>query len=358
MVFIFSSYLLGHFIFLLGAWILDNYVYDIIREGTSARQISELAAGKKLNTKLTRWLARKLLNNYTDLALKSALNIHDFYLKKILSSKSMNVFQWSKIRLQQTAPELAATVHSFEANSKFFRSLFVVLIILIPFNPFQNYWNGSDWGLIAVSTVGFVVILLLALWRYIDQREKAVRQAYWAVITVEANSKDGFRQIAVARTNSITHAGGVVFIKGEATNEDIEVLLVQPKKKDDLWVLPKGHVEPGEMMGEAAVREVREETGTWARIVDPCLFEDIEFEIRIDCESKVEKIKVRYFLMELLEEIKSKSLRKKMGIEEREIKWMTPSEVIKEGKIPSQAKSVIETLINRMTSASSRLGTP
>lgn len=33
------------------------------------------------------------------------------------------------------------------------------------------------------------------------------------------------------------------------------------------WQLPKGHVEPGESIAQAAVREVREETGVSGRIV-------------------------------------------------------------------------------------------
>ena len=33
-------------------------------------------------------------------------------------------------------------------------------------------------------------------------------------------------------------------------------------------MLPKGHIEPGEDMRHTAVREVREETGVWARVKD------------------------------------------------------------------------------------------
>ena len=45
----------------------------------------------------------------------------------------------------------------------------------------------------------------------------------------------------------------------------IEFLLVESAKDPAVWVLPKGRVEDGESHREAAVREVREETGVWAR---------------------------------------------------------------------------------------------
>jgi len=35
------------------------------------------------------------------------------------------------------------------------------------------------------------------------------------------------------------------------------------------WQLPKGHIEPGESSEQAAVREVREETGVTGRVVAP-----------------------------------------------------------------------------------------
>ena len=51
-------------------------------------------------------------------------------------------------------------------------------------------------------------------------------------------------------------AGGVVFRRGRGA---IEVLLIRDPYKN--WGLPKGHLERGETGAEAAVREVREETG-------------------------------------------------------------------------------------------------
>lgn len=53
-------------------------------------------------------------------------------------------------------------------------------------------------------------------------------------------------------------AGGVVFRR--APNGDIEVAIIHRPRYDD-WTLPKGKLESGETLEDAAVREVAEETG-------------------------------------------------------------------------------------------------
>lgn len=52
-------------------------------------------------------------------------------------------------------------------------------------------------------------------------------------------------------------AGGIVC---RPTDDGTEVLLVHRPRYDD-WSLPKGHIDEGETALEAALREVREETG-------------------------------------------------------------------------------------------------
>ncbi|HEU4741398.1 MAG TPA: NUDIX hydrolase [Meiothermus sp.] len=58
---------------------------------------------------------------------------------------------------------------------------------------------------------------------------------------------------------SVLGAGGVVF------NQAGEVLLLRDRM--GYWVFPKGHVDQGESLEQAAIREVQEETGIRAQVV-------------------------------------------------------------------------------------------
>ena len=52
-----------------------------------------------------------------------------------------------------------------------------------------------------------------------------------------------------------SHAGGVV---ARTEGGKREYLLVEARRRRGEWVLPKGHIEPGETPEAAAVREVQE----------------------------------------------------------------------------------------------------
>jgi len=44
--------------------------------------------------------------------------------------------------------------------------------------------------------------------------------------------------------------------------------VIRPRGRDDVWALPKGKIDPDESAAEAALREVREETGVEGRLVE------------------------------------------------------------------------------------------
>jgi 8-oxo-dGTP pyrophosphatase MutT (NUDIX family) len=58
-------------------------------------------------------------------------------------------------------------------------------------------------------------------------------------------------------------AGGLVLRRRESTYDALLIGRGTPR----VWTLPKGHVEARESNEQAALREVREETGCWAEII-------------------------------------------------------------------------------------------
>jgi 8-oxo-dGTP pyrophosphatase MutT (NUDIX family) len=70
-------------------------------------------------------------------------------------------------------------------------------------------------------------------------------------------SKSGSTSGSAVAGQTVQAAGGVVWRRRDG---EVQVLLVHRPKYDD-WTFPKGKLEPGESHEQAAVREVREETG-------------------------------------------------------------------------------------------------
>jgi len=137
MVFLFSSYLLGHFIFFVGSW-LDDQLYDRLRNATYRQQVRQRSEGKKLPWRLTRYFAERFFKPDDDMVVSHAARIRDTYLDPHGTSSTINAFQWCKARLALEHREALAMVQRFEADSKFFRSLVVVLWIVI-------VWVGIIW---------------------------------------------------------------------------------------------------------------------------------------------------------------------------------------------------------------------
>lgn len=90
----------------------------------------------------------------------------------------------------------------------------------------------------------------------------------------------------------LSSAGGVIFRK---TATDFETALIATKGKN-VWTLPKGIIDKGELPEDAAIREIREETGLTGRIMSPLDTKSYWFYL------KNENVKYRktviYFLVE------------------------------------------------------------
>jgi 8-oxo-dGTP pyrophosphatase MutT (NUDIX family) len=72
--------------------------------------------------------------------------------------------------------------------------------------------------------------------------------------------------LEVTDVNVIRAAGGVVF--RESRSGETEVAVIHRPAYDD-WTLPKGKIEPDETPEDAALREVREETGLRCELIRP-----------------------------------------------------------------------------------------
>ncbi len=112
--------------------------------------------------------------------------------------RSINTFQWCKAKLRLEHSGAMATVERFEADSKFFRSLVVVLLCLTPWVLYMRHLQLA---------IACFFMLILAFWRYVDQRSKATNQAYWYIITFESEREAGYREVAEENSGSFSRAG-------------------------------------------------------------------------------------------------------------------------------------------------------
>ncbi len=99
-----------------------------------------------------------------------------------------------------------------------------------------------------------------------------------------------------------THAGNVVFRR----NEDEIFYLVISSSDRKHWVLPKGHIQPGEAAEAAALRELREEAGITGEIVDRLSMHSFEKE--------AERVVIQYFLVRETGSTKA--------LERRSLRWI------------------------------------
>ena len=110
---------------------------------------------------------------------------------------------------------------------------------------------------------------------------------------------------------TVEAAGGVVVRQGE---DGTELCVVHRPRYGD-WTLPKGKLDPDETFEQAALREVREETGLRCSLVR-------ELESTHYTDSKGRPKIVRYWLMEV------DGGEFQPNDEVDELRWITPREAI------------------------------
>lgn len=248
--FLFASYFLGHVVFLLGSVFDGPYAW--LRDHTLDDQIRILAHQGRLSPWWVRVLVRVVFQGERNLALNRANQLKRRSLNALQAEDAVNTYQWAKAWLRAENPASLAEVERFEAHSKFFRCLSVVLVLLFaglllqrPATPLAN--------------LAVLALLLLVLWRFVDQRYKGTRQAYWSVLVLAARAG----QLALERPpvppGQPPRVAAVVYRRSRGR---LAYLVLR-----DGRALPSVAVEPGEMPPEAAIRSVYEQAGVWARIV-------------------------------------------------------------------------------------------
>lgn len=145
------AYMLGHFIFFLGSF-LDKMLFERVKKFI--------------------WKDHRLVNHIIRYKIEKT-GIDD--------ANVLNAFKWSCAWLLANQPEMYGVVERHIAESKFFRSLIIVLLITLAiFAPQGNYTLMS----ILVS------LIVLSLMRYMSQRQKSIETAYHFVITASGKVFD------------------------------------------------------------------------------------------------------------------------------------------------------------------------
>lgn len=177
LAFIVTAYVLGHVIFLLGAY-LDR-VYEYVRgveepfEGMS--KVSQADPKKAAKA-----VARQAKREKKDELFRKAKAVRSKYLPGL---ERPNPFKFAKALLSAESPALVSDIARLEADSKFFRSLAVVVLLFLAVKWPLLWAAALKEGSMALAAPVAVLVLFLA--RYCERRHKSAELAFAYLITYD-----------------------------------------------------------------------------------------------------------------------------------------------------------------------------
>lgn len=170
-----AAYLLGHFIGQLSAY-LDEWIYDPLK--------------------------KKVFSEQNRVVKVQCIRKKKYEIKP--NPVYVNAYKWSLYKLQREMPEAAVEVNRYMADSKFFRSFFVLLLVLAIIKPkvimglhdalLENSYANEFPPQVGylISIIGGIILLLYIFWKkkhdskeeefterpceYIDQLEKKQKE--------------------------------------------------------------------------------------------------------------------------------------------------------------------------------------
>lgn len=151
--FLLAAYLFGQFVSLIGATFMD-WLYD----RTYLRY-------KRRRGDLRYEKAKELAGSYADLA---------------------GVLKWAGVLVRLRSADAALEIDRLEATSKFFRGLFVVLLVYAISFVLSRQW---------LAMLVVAVLLALSFWRFSNQRWKFTELSYLYFIALHAHADTGGREL-------------------------------------------------------------------------------------------------------------------------------------------------------------------
>lgn len=147
-VLLFASYLFGHIISQASAY-LDKYLYDKVKDKLYKNQ-TLLNQVKKVRT--------------------------DVYHNTPEDMNLVSTYEWAELKLQKELPQVVQEAERYIADSKFFRSLLLILFVLGFILLFNKNYSLS---------VSCFLIAAFSLIRYFHKRQKAVKTLYKGIVFIE-----------------------------------------------------------------------------------------------------------------------------------------------------------------------------